>query len=72
MSAPKIPGFTAERSVYRTRANYRTTTGPGIRRPHEIDAVRLQACDLDCIDEASRVARALRAESMLNASGSAG
>ena len=51
MSTPKIPGFTAERSVYRTRANYRTMAGPGVRRSHEIDAVRLQACDLDCIDE---------------------
>lgn len=59
MSTPKIPGFTAERSVYRTRANYRTMAGPGVRRSHEIDAVRLQACDLDCIDECQQGCKGL-------------
>lgn len=51
MGTMKIPGFSAERSVYRTRTNYRTTAGPAARGRHNGDAVRLQACDPDCFDE---------------------
>lgn len=47
MSTIKIPGFTAESSIYRTGIHYRTTSGfdasGGVVRP--------QACDLACLGE---------------------
>jgi hypothetical protein len=43
----KIPGFTAESSVYRTSGHYQVTSGFDWNG----SVVRLQACDLDCLEE---------------------
>lgn len=45
----KMPGFTAESSVYRTSGHYQMTAGFDVNS----GVVRPQACDPDCLSECS-------------------